>query len=234
MICELSRKEEKTLKRLNIFVDETGEFGFGNGASELYGVSFTFHEHNDDIMHELKKLNERLEKIGYTNMIHMADLIMKREDYKDFSIDKRKSIFNAIYNFSRKIPVKYQTIIIDKKYTDSARVLRQKLSSEINKMVKDHESYFEKFDQIVMYYDNGQETLGIILDSIFLRFESFEHRVEFDHKEKRLFQVSDMLTYIDKYDYKFKNKMKFTKGEKYFFTTEDVRRILKELNKKRF
>lgn len=109
------------MKRLNIFIDETGEFGFGKGASELYGVSFTFHEHNDDIMPELAKLNERLGRIGYTNMIHMANLIMRREDYKNFDIAKRKSIFNAIYNFSRKIPVKYQTIIIDKKYTDSAR-----------------------------------------------------------------------------------------------------------------
>lgn len=222
------------MKRLNIFIDETGEFGFGKGASELYGVSFPFHEHCDDIMPEHMKLNERLKRIGYTNMIHMADLIMKREDYKNFDIDKRKSIFNAIYNFSRKIPVKYQTIIIDKKYTDNARVLRQQLSIEINKMIKENEAYFEKFDKIVMYYDNGQETLGTILDSIFLRFGGFEHRVEFDHKEKRLFQVSDMLTYIDKYDYKYKNKMQFTRGEKYFFTTEDIRKILKELNKKRF
>lgn len=222
------------MKRLNIFIDETGEFGFGKGASELYGVSFTFHEHCDDIMPELMNLNERLKRIGYTNMIHMADLIMKREDYKNFDIDKRKSIFNAIYNFSRKIPVKYQTIIIDKKYTDNSRVLRQQLSIEINKMIKENEAYFEKFDKIVMYYDNGQETLGTILDSIFLRFDGFEHRVEFDHKEKRLFQVSDMLTYIDKYDYKYKNKMQFTRGEKYFFTTEDIRKILKELNKKRF
>lgn len=222
------------MKRLNIFIDETGEFGFGKGASELYGVSFPFHEHCDDIMPEHMKLNERLKRIGYTNMIHMADLIMKREDYKNFDIDKRKSIFNAIYNFSRKIPVKYQTIIIDKKYTDNARVLRQQLSIEINKMIKENEAYFEKFDKIVMYYDNGQETLGTILDSIFLRFGGFEHRVEFDYKEKRLFQVSDMLTYIDKYDYKYKNKMQFTRGEKYFFTTEDIRKILKELNKKRF
>ena len=222
------------MKRLNIFIDETGEFGFGKGASELYGVSFTFHEHDDDIMSDLTKLNERLEKIGYTNMIHMADLIMRREDYKNFDIAKRKSIFNAIYNFSRKIPVKYQTIIIDKKYTDSARVLRQQLSSEINKMIKEHETYFEKFDQIIMYYDNGQETLGTILDSIFLRFDGFEHRIEFNHKEKRLFQVSDMLTYIDKYDYKYKNKMEFTRSEKYFFTTADIRKILKELSKKRF
>ena len=25
--------------RLNIFVDETGEFGFGKGAAKLYGIS---------------------------------------------------------------------------------------------------------------------------------------------------------------------------------------------------
>lgn len=42
------------MKRLNIFVDETGEFGFETGASELYGVSFTFHEQNDDISLELE------------------------------------------------------------------------------------------------------------------------------------------------------------------------------------
>ena len=101
-------------------------------------------------------------------------------------------------------------------------------------MIKEHDSYFQRFDKIVMYYDNGQETLGIILDSIFSRYDGFEHRIEFDHKEKRLFQVSDMLTYIDKYDYKFKNKMEFTKSEKYFFSDKDMRRILKELNKKRF
>ena len=185
-------------------------------------------------MPELNKLNDRLEKIGYTNMIHMADLIMKRGDYSRFPIDKRKKIFNSIYPFSRRIPVKYKTIIIDKKYTDNSRILRQKLSIEINNIVREHEKYFNKFDSIVMYYDNGQELLGTILDAIFSRYEGFEHRVEFDHKEKRLFQVSDMLTYIDKYDYKYKNKMTFTKSENYFFNLDEIRRILKELNKKRF
>ena len=222
------------LKRLNIFVDETGEFGFGNGASELYGVSFTFHEQKDDIAVEILKFNERLTKIGYTKMIHMADLIMKRGDYKDFSISKRKSIFNAIYQFSRKIPIKYQTIIIDKKYTNNSRILKQQLSIAINQMIKKHEQYFNKFDKIVMYYDNGQEILATILESIFLRFDSFEHKVDFNHEEKRLFQISDMLTYIDKYDYKYKNKRKFTKGEKFFFSVDEIRKILKELNKKRF
>ena len=222
------------MKRLNIFVDETGEFGFGKRASELYGVSFTFHEQKDDIMTELNKLNERLERLGYTEMIHMASLVMGRAEYYNFDIKLRKSIFNSIYQFSRRIKVRYKTIIIDKRYTDNNTSLKQKLLIEINNMVNENEDYFKKFDRIILYYDNGQETLGTILESIFYRFSGFEHRINFDHKEKRLFQVSDMLTYIDKYDYKYKNKMKITQAEKYFFSVEDIRRILKELDKKRF
>ncbi|MCI8330899.1 MAG: hypothetical protein HFE04_02220 [Bacilli bacterium] len=66
------------MKRLNIFVDETGEFGFAKGASDFYGISFTFHDQTNDISLELENLNKRLERIGYTNMIHMADLILHR------------------------------------------------------------------------------------------------------------------------------------------------------------
>lgn len=222
------------MKRLNIFVDETGEFGFGKNASRLYGVSFVFHEHDSDILVELKKLNNQLEKIGYTDMIHMANLIMRRGDYESFDIKVRKSIFNAIYQFSRRIPVKYHTVFIDKRYASNRRILKQRLSTKINELVKNNKIYFKKFDRIVMYYDNGQETLGEILETPFFQFEGFEHRIDFDHKEKRLFQVSDMLTFIDKYNYKVKNKITLTPGEKYFFTIEDMRRILKELDKKRF
>ena len=222
------------MKRLNIFVDETGEFGYGVNDSILYGVSFTFHEQDDDIIKELNKLNKRLEEIGYTEMIHMADLISKRGDYTDFSINKRKSIFKAIFHFTRKIPVKYKTIIIDKRYTDSSKILKKQLLIAINDMVKNNEKYFKKFDKIVMYYDNGQEDLSSILELVFSQFNSFEHRAIFNHKEKRLFQVSDMLTFIDKYDYKYKNKMSFTKAEKFFFYDDGIRKVISELNKKRF
>ena len=53
------------MKRLNIFVDETGEFGFDKGASELYGVSFTFHEQDDDITPETPtiEINGELKKV---------------------------------------------------------------------------------------------------------------------------------------------------------------------------
>lgn len=221
------------IKRLNIFVDETGEFGYGVKSSMLYGISFTFHEQDNDISVELNNLNNRLMKIGYTNMIHMSDLIMRRGDYSKFDIKMRKSIFNSIYQFSRKIPVKYHTIIIDKRFIDNGNVLRKQIINEVNQMIKNNEGYFNKFDKIVMYYDNGQEPLGYILDSLFIRFNSYEHRVKFDHVEKRLFQVSDMLTYVDKAIYKHKKNIKYEKSELYFFGNDELRRIAKELNKKR-
>lgn len=221
------------IKRLNIFVDETGEFGYGVKSSMLYGISFTFHEQDNDISGELNNLNNRLMKIGYTNMIHMSDLIMRRGDYSKFDIKMRKSIFNSIYQFSRKIPVKYHTIIIDKRFIDNGNVLRKQIINEVNQMIKNNEGYFNKFNKIVMYYDNGQEPLGYILDSLFIRFNSYEHRVKFDHVEKRLFQVSDMLTYVDKAIYKHKKNIKYEKSELYFFGNDELRRIAKELNKKR-
>lgn len=221
------------IKRLNIFVDETGEFGYGVKSSMLYGISFTFHEQDNDISGELNNLNNRLMKIGYTNMIHMSDLIMRRGDYSKFDIKMGKSIFNSIYQFSRKIPVKYHTIIIDKRFIDNGNVLRKQIINEVNQMIKNNEGYFNKFDKIVMYYDNGQEPLGYILDSLFIRFNSYEHRVKFDHVEKRLFQVSDMLTYVDKAIYKHKKNIKYEKSELYFFGNDELRRIAKELNKKR-
>lgn len=221
------------MKKLSIFIDETGEFGFEKGASRLYGVSFVFHDQSFSIKQEINELNQRLSIIGYTNMIHMSDLIMKRGDYSNMNITKRKNIFNAIYYFLRKIPVKYHTIIIDKKYTDNSEVLRRKLRNEITKMLESNKTYFKKYDYIILYYDNGQETLGNLLEDIFNGFKNFEHIIDFNHKVKRLFQVADMLTYLDKYDYKYKNKIPIAKGEKYFFVDERIRKVIRELNKKR-
>ena len=68
---------------------------------------------------------------------------------------------------------------------------------------KKSNNYVEEFDKVVVYYDNGQEALGAIIDTLLINKTNVERRIEFDHKEKRLFQVSDMLTFVDKIVYKF-------------------------------
>ena len=221
------------IKRLNIFIDESGDFGFVDGSSDLYAVSFTLHESLNSINGELNYLNESLNKQNYNGMLHLAYLVAKRDVYSSFSLEQRKKLFWTIFNFARKVPVKLKTIILDKRYMNNKSQLNKSIFTEISKFVANNKNYFDTFDKIVIYYDNGQETLGAILDIVFILNDKIERRIDFDHIEKRLFQVSDMLTFIDKLDYKYHNNMAFTKVEKYFFTNQEIVYIKRKLKHKR-
>ena len=222
-----------TIKRLNIFIDESGDFGFVDGSSDLYAVSFTLHESSDSIQTELKYLNEKLTALNYDGMIHLAYLIAKRGDYSHFDFERRKSIFWAIFYFSSRVKAKIKTVIVDKKYINKKMQLNIALAREIGQFINNNRKYLESFDKIVIYYDNGQETLATILDTLFATNPKVERRLEFNHTKKRLFQVSDMLTVIDKLEYKRKNNIPFTKAEKYFFNGIDIRHIINLLKNKR-
>lgn len=175
------------IKRLNIFIDESGDFGFVNGSSDLYAVSFTLHESSDSIETELKYLNEKLDTLNYDGMIHLAYLIAKRGDYSHFNFERRKSIFGAIFYFSSRVKVKIRTIIVDKKYINKKTQLNVALAREISKFIIENQDYLNSFDKIVIYYDNGQEILATILDTIFASNPNVERRIDFDHTKKRLF-----------------------------------------------
>ena len=223
----------KIKKRLNIFIDESGDFGFVDGSSDLYAVSFTLHESENSIVNDLVYLNNRLDKNNYDGMIHLADLVCKRGDYCYFSLEQRKNIFWSIFHFSRRVPVKLNTIIVDKRYKNNKTQLNRELAKNISDFFHSIDKYLNEFENIVIYYDNGQEALGAIIDTLFMNRDNVEHRIDFDHKEKRLFQVSDMLTFVDKIVYKHNNNMKMTKAEKYFFSVKDILGIIRQLKSKR-
>ena len=221
------------MKILNIFIDESGDFGVNDNASDLYVVSFVYLSSLDNIEPFLNALKKRLNKLQFTKMIHTAALIRHKGDYKDLSIDQRRKIFTAIYQFGRKSPIKLKSIIVNKKYTDTYKLLKKQLTMELNESISNNLKYFQNFDKIIIYYDNGQSQLTSILEDIFKNFNiSFIN--DFDKTKEKLFQVADMLTFIDKYDYKFKHKLYISKNEKIFFEIMEIRKLLKELKSKRF
>ena len=220
-------------KTLKIFIDESGEFGFEQGSSELYVVSMVFYDTTINIDNFLHDFENRLKRLGYTGMIHMADLVMHRGEYRNWDINNRRKLFTAIYQFTRKTPIKIHNIIIDKKYTNHNQTLKQKIIHELNKVITNNKRYFDSFDKILIYYDNGQRTLGVAINETFSILENYEQVIEFNHIQERLFQSADMLTFIYKFDYKYRNKSNISISALYFFETMEMRKILKELEKKK-
>lgn len=92
-------------------------------------------------------------------------------------------------------------------------------------MSKKSNNYVEEFDKVVVYYDNGQEALEAIIDTLLINKTNVERRIEFDHKEKRLFQVSDMLTFVDKIVYKFIDILFFSYMPKNFWIFTKINHI---------
>ena len=223
----------KIKRRLNIFIDESGDFGFVNGSSELYAVSFTIHESDNSIVNDLKYLNDKLRKAQYDGMIHLADLVARRGDYAHFNLEQRKDIFWSIFHFSRRVPVQIHTIIVNKKYKNNKTQLNRELATQIKEFFDSINDYMNEFEKVIIYYDNGQDALGAIIDTLLLNSANVEHRIDFDHKKKRLFQVSDMLTFVDKIVYKHNNNMKLTRAETYFFSVKDILGIIRQLKNKR-
>ena len=220
------------MKRLNIFIDETGMFE--ENTSDLYGVSFVFHEQNNSIIYEVRKFNNILKKIGFDGMIHTSNLVRNVDEYKNYSLDDRRKILNSIIQFARNVKAQYHSIIINKKYEKCDNdLLRKKLLKDINEFFVINQSYFKKFDKIVVYYDNGQIELSTLLKDSLSSYINYEQITNFDKKSKRLFQVADMLTFTDKLEYKLINKIKFTNSEKVFFSYKRIKEIIKSLKNKR-
>ncbi len=221
-------------KRLNIFVDETGEFGFGKHSATLSGISLVLHEHRTKINEQVYILNNRLSQINFSDMIHMGDLVMGRNNYSVMTISERRKIFTTLYSFSKLVNTSYYSVIIDKKKIATARELCIKIENQLSLFLTENLNYFQQFDEIVIYYDDGQAPIGRILDKVFGELSGYRKVTIFDHQEKKLFQVADMLTYVDKLIYKYNHHINFSKTEERFFSDRHIRNLVRERKKKDF
>ena len=164
----------------------------------------------------LKNVIDVLEEISKINNIEMYILSLS----KTKKITEKKKIWLKKY-----VPfIKEENwIILTKEIGEYSNENRNEIKGKnIELRQKDYDKSIMLDDEQVVL----REAKKILNDKI-------ERRIDFDHIEKRLFQVSDMLTFIDKLDYKYHNNMAFTKAEKYFFTNQEIVYIKRKLKHKR-
>ena len=94
--------------------------------------------------------------------------------------------------------------------------LNAKLSREIAAQIRINYDYFNSFDNIIVYYDNGQNELTKILTSVFnTLFVNVEFR-RVKPSDYKLFQVADLICTWELLALKAPNKG-FTKSENEMF-----------------
>lgn len=186
------------MKKLSIFVDESGDFGEYKSHSPYYIVTMVLHDQSKDIRSEIQKLDSELEDLGYKNhVVHTEPLIRREEDYQNLSPNERRSIFTKLYYFTFKCKIQYKSFTFHKKEFENVFKLEGRMAREISLFIRENLTYFQSFEKIILYYDNGQHELNRILNTV-LATELADYDVRkvlpCDYK---LFQAADLICTLE-------------------------------------
>ncbi len=222
------------MKELSIFIDESGDFGDYLYHSPFYIITMVFHNQDTDIQNAIAQLNSELSYLNLDNLcIHTGPIIRKEEIYKNMSVIERRRIFNKMMAFIRNIDIRCKSFYIEKKHILDSVEAVGKLSKQISQFVREHYEDFLKFDDVKIYYDNGQVEVSKILSSVFNALLPNPIFKKVMPSEYKLFQAADFFCTMMLVQLKLKKSL-FSKSEMNFFgNIRDLKRnYLKPLLKK--
>ena len=205
------------MKELSIFVDESGNFGTYDYHSPLYIFSLVCHNQSDSIDSFVTALNHELDLINYgSRYFHAGPIIRRENEYKNLDIKTRRKIFNKMSFFTNHIDFKYATIMVEKKHIDDELQLIGELSKQLGRTIRNNYSYFQNFDVVKVYYDNGQKQLSKLLIGVLgALLDGVEFRIV-KPSDYNLFQVADLISTLELTNTKYLEKA-LSKSEEYFF-----------------
>lgn len=204
-------------KVLSVFIDESGDFGAYEHHAPYYLVAMVLHDQSVDITADIQGMDERMKNLGYDHhAIHTGPLIRRESTYANDMVEDRKHLFNILYYFSRKLDFRYICTKIKKSECADEIILTAKLSKAIAEAIRSNAVFWEHFDRVIVYYDNGQIELTKILTSV---FSTLYAHVEFRRVQPvdyKLFQVADLVCTMELLAEKAESNS-FSKSEHDFF-----------------
>ena len=112
--------------------------------------------------------------------------------------------------------------------------LSGKLARQIKSALDAHSDYFNGFEKVIVYYDNGQSELSSVLNAV---FSICFHDVEFRKAEQqnyRLLQLADFVCSMELLQIKRDEKRLSKSEEQFFYKPQELKKtFLRSIEKKR-
>lgn len=205
-----------------------------NTITNLHIILFQWCSIIKNIDQDLNKLEEELSYMGWSNhCVHAGPVIRSEEEYRGYELKERQKVIRKLMSFVRRLDIQFKSIYIEKKHISDSVEAIGKLSKQLSIFIRENTEFFNSFDVVKIYYDNGQVEVTRILSSV---FNALLENVEFKKvipADYRLFQVVDLICTLKLTELKA-NRHILSKSEIYFFENERTlkKNYLKPLGKK--
>lgn len=224
------------MKELSIFIDESGDFGEVVNTSPYYIVTLVFHNQSDDISDKITRLEHQLKECGFEDeYIHTHPIIRREYPYDKLSIDERRKILNKMLRFTMACNISYFNIVVNKNEANNKFKLSAKIAKELSQFIKNHFEFFLQFDNVIVYYDYGQQELGVVVNTIINTLLSNVDFRNVSPKQYKLLQVADFICSIELLKTKKEHNL-LTKSEiSIFYKPNELKKnYIKSVEKKKF
>jgi len=205
------------MKELSVFIDESGDFGEITERPAYYLVTLLFHDQKNEIDANVKKLEDSVKNSGFDfEYIHTGPVIRREDVFVQLSIDERRKLLFKMLNFIAHSPISYEIVVVNRMEAPDKISLSGRLGREISNVIEKNKVFFDSFDKIIVYYDNGQIELGAILNTVFsIHFFNVEFR-KAEPQKYRLLQAADFICSMELLKIKIREN-RLSKSEKQFF-----------------
>lgn len=225
------------MRELSIFVDESGDFGCYERHAPYYIVTMVLHDQRIDISEAIRRLDESLAYLGYAGgqAIHTEPLIIRENPYQNYRPNERRAIFSRLYYFTLNCDIKYKSFIFKKSEYRDIFKLEARMAREISGFIRENLPYFQSFEKVILYYDNGQHELNRILNTV-LATELADYDVRrVQPNDYKLFQVADLICTLELLEQKMNDKQMSKSELLLFHSKRDLKKdFLKGIHKKEF
>ncbi len=185
-------------KTISCFIDESGDFGPYDHRTPNYYVAMVLHDQADDISNDIQVMEQRAAENGYADhTFHVGPMIRRESVYQFDDRATRKHIFNILYYFAVRLPIRYFCVNVPKTRNDNVVTLTARISRAISREITAHRDYWEACERIIVYYDNGQTELTRIITSVFNALFSNVEMRKVRPNDYKLFQVADLICTLE-------------------------------------
>ncbi len=189
--------EVRLAKDLSIFVDESGGRG---GKSRYCLLTLVVHDQSESITEKVARYEEALLRADLPNIpFHSEPLLNGHGDYKNMDIKQRKKLLNSFSIMVQRLPISYVTFVYRRsEYRDPTK-LSARMKRDISSVLFERLEFFQAFEEVKVYYDNGQDIVKQALDKSigFVLSKGVVDRRKTSMTDYRLEQVADYLCTIE-------------------------------------
>ena len=206
---------------IEIFIDESGDFGKYEAHCPYYVVTMVFHESVDHLYGQLETLEYSLDVLNLADhCIHSSPAIRGEDEYFGMPLPLRRKVLLNLMAFIHNADFRFKCFFVKKDPAMSEVELFAALKESIDPFITANFPKLASYSKIAIAYDRGQKQISqLISQTLEERFDNVQVNKTLPI-QSRLSQVADLACTMKRIGQRLSDTGTLTKSELYFFGSE--------------